>query len=265
MLSGVVQTLNDMVFENRNKEYGSYWLRKKFFVWLAIGFLTSLLFVLLISISYFWYLKKAGDETIYMSQASYPYLQTTQSSLLTSELLDAYKGGNPEPEKPLPDPLFKESSDTRHSFIVTDRANSDTFQPDMDMVEFNDQVADAGLLVNDSTAFGGFLPGDGTGPGGVFDRIPEFPGGDATKFVERNLRYPTIALKQKIHGVVIISFVISKTGHVTNVKVEKGLNPIIDAEAVKTIKSMPPWKPGMMHGKPINFMFRMPINFVPLS
>jgi protein TonB len=124
---------------------------------------------------------------------------------------------------------------------------------------------DMGLLVNDSTAFGGFLPGDGSGSGGIFDRIPEFPGGNATQYVERNLRYPALAIKQKIHGIVIVSFVISKTGQVTNVKVERGVNPIIDEEAVKTIQNMPPWKPGMMHGKPINFLFRMPINFVPLS
>jgi protein TonB len=72
-------------------------------------------------------------------------------------------------------------------------------------------------------------------------------------------------MKQKIHGIVIISFIINKTGHVVDVKVERGINPIIDEAAVRTIKGMPPWKPGMMNGKPINFLFRMPINFVPLS
>jgi protein TonB len=65
--------------------------------------------------------------------------------------------------------------------------------------------------------------------------------------------------------VVLVSFIINKTGHVVEVKVERGINPIIDAEAVKTIKSMPPWKPGLRHGKPVNFLLTMPINFMPLS
>jgi len=253
-----------MVFENRNKEYGSYQLRKKYYIRLGIGFIASLMFVLMIALGYFWYLNAAGDENLYYYQSSTSNLKTIHGSLLTREELDAYTGAPAQPEKPSDNQQLKPSSDPLHNFIVSENPTQDTFRPPDEPSQQTTNFEDMGLLVNDSTAFGGFLSG-GEGSGGIYDRIPEFPGGDAHRYVEKNLRYPLMAIKQKIHGVVIVSFVINKTGHVTNVKVEKGINPIIDQEAVKTIKNMPPWKPGMMNGKPINFLFRMPINFVPLS
>ena len=159
----------------------------------------------------------------------------------------------------------KKTPGTSQVFEVTENANPDTFRPETEISGSEPINNDMGLLVNDSTAFGGYLSGDGIGMGGTFDRIPEFPGGDVTKYVERNLRYPATAIRQKIHGIVIVSFLINKTGHVTNVKVERGVNPIIDDEAVKTIQNMPPWRPGMRHGKPVNFLFILPVNFVPVS
>ncbi len=93
----------------------------------------------------------------------------------------------------------------------------DTFKPEPEVTQAETESLGSGLI-NDSTAFGGILSGNGEGAGGVFDRIPEFPGGDATKYVERNLRYPVLAIRQNIHGIVIVSFVINKTGQVVDVK-----------------------------------------------
>ena len=256
-----LDTINEMVFENRNKDYGSYHLRKKFHLWLGIGFLSALLFILIITLGYFWYLAEAGDESVYLYDSSMPYLKSVQGSMMTREELESYTGRSENPNENVA--AVKKS--TGQNFVVTENASPDIFVPPIDMPDYlSESDNTGGLLVDDSTAFGGY-PGMGMGSGGMFDRIPEFPDGDATKYVEKNLRYPPLAIKQKIHGIVIVSFVINKTGHVTNVKVERGVNPIIDQEAVKTIQSMPPWKPGMMNGKPINFLFRMPINFVPLS
>jgi protein TonB len=265
MRSQEKDSIDDMVFENRNKEYGSYALRKKFYARLAIGFGVSLFLFLGISLVYFWYLSKAGDEKVYMYSSSSPYLKSIQGSLMTKEEIESYTGRTEKP--PVEQPVQKPSV-SQQSFVVTEKVTSEEkLPPEVEEDNENSSEEMGGLLVDDTTAFGGMI-GNGLGMGagtGVFDRIPEFPGGDATKYVEQNLRYPALAIKQKIHGIVIVSFVINKTGHVTNVKVEKSVNPIIDQEAIKTIQSMPVWKPGMMNGKPINFMFRMPINFMPLS
>jgi TonB family protein len=72
-------------------------------------------------------------------------------------------------------------------------------------------------------------------------------------------------MKKKISGVVVVSFIVTKTGHVSDVRVVRSVNPIVDAEAVKTIEKMPMWKPALRHGRPINFIFTMRVNFVPMS
>jgi protein TonB len=259
-------TIDDIVFEDRNQEYGSYRLRKRSHIRLLISFATSLLFILVSTLGYFWYLKDAGDESVYLySSSDSPFLKSTQGNLLSpEELADLVGGAQPPTEKTEEMPLPEKVKPVQ-GFVVSANPVKEDIKPLDELITNDDEGEEnSGMLVNDSTAFGGF-PGDGLGMGSMFDRIPEFPGGDATKYVERNLRYPAIAIKQKIHGTVIVTFVISKTGHVTDVKVERGVNPIIDEEAVKTIRNMPPWKPGMMHGKPINFLFRMPINFIPMS
>jgi protein TonB len=79
------------------------------------------------------------------------------------------------------------------------------------------------------------------------------------------VKYPPQAIKQKIHGVVLISFDVNKQGEVDNIKVERSINPMIDAEAIKAIQAMPRWKPGMRHGKPVIVKFVIPVNFMPLS
>lgn len=260
-------TIDDMIFEDRNREYGSYYLRKRFHIRLLIGFISSLLFILAITLGYFWYLSEAGDENIYsLPSSNTPYLKTAPGNLLSpEELADLVAGSTPVKDRSY-EPEMKKATPVQ-SFRVTENRSTVELKPLDELISNEETVEDdLGLMVNDSTALGGgFLPGDGFGAGGIFDRLPEFPGGDVTEYVEQNLRYPPMAIKQKIHGTVIVNFVISKTGHVTNVKIERGVNPIIDEEALKTIRNMPPWKPGMMHGKPINFLFRMPINFIPVS
>jgi len=259
-------TIDDMIFEDRNREYGSYLLRKRFHVRLLIGFVSSLLFILALTLGYFWYLSEAGDENIYLYPSSgSPYLKSTQGNLLSPEELAFLVAAPPKADNASDEPVLKKANPVQ-SFKVTENPTNKELKP-LDELITNEETGenDMGLLLNDSTAFGGFLQGEGLGSGGLFDRLPEFPGGDVTKYVEHNLRYPAVAIKQKIHGSVIVTFVISKTGHVKDVKVERGVNPIIDDEAVKTIRNMPPWRPGMMHGKPINFLFRMSINFVPMG
>ncbi|MBN2813997.1 MAG: energy transducer TonB [Bacteroidales bacterium] len=266
MTEGVKHTIDEMVFENRNKEYGSYQLRRNYFRRLAIGFVVSLVFVLLITLGYFWYLSDAGDASVYLYQYNSPYLKDASANLLSPKELSSYISSISDPEAETAEAQISKEELKATGFIVTEDARTDTAVPIEE--EAAAQTGETTTMINDSTVFGGFLLGDGDGTGAngnPFDRIPVFSGGNVTRYVEANLRYPAQAMRQKIHGVVIISFVVSKTGHVVDVKVERGVNPIIDEAAVRTIKSMPPWKPGMIHGRPINFMFRMPINFVPLS
>ncbi len=81
------------------------------------------------------------------------------------------------------------------------------------------------------------------------------------KYIFENLRYPGEAVDKGIMGKVIIGFSVSKTGEITNVKVRKSVHPLLDAEAIRIVKSMPKWTPGMLDGETVDSYFSLPINF----
>ncbi|MEE2953732.1 MAG: energy transducer TonB [Bacteroidota bacterium] len=97
----------------------------------------------------------------------------------------------------------------------------------------------------------------------VVEQMPIFPGGDLglMKYIQRNVRYPAIAKEYNITGKVYVSFIVDKQGSVTNVKVVRGVDKNLDAEAVRVVKSLPKYKPGKQRGKPVRVMFTIPINF----
>ncbi|MAW21173.1 MAG: energy transducer TonB [Flavobacteriales bacterium] len=97
----------------------------------------------------------------------------------------------------------------------------------------------------------------------VVENMPEFPGGDLglMKYIQKNVKYPAIAKEYNITGKVYVSFIVDKTGSVTNVKVVRGVDKNLDAEAVRVVKSLPKYKPGKQRGKAVRVMFTIPINF----
>lgn len=267
LIPGQRQTLDDIVFENRNKEYGSYWLRRRFLGRLVISLAISLLFLTGLSLGYFLYLNTDFDDAVYPYPAGNPYLKSTEGSLLSSEELGSLMAENRDmPQEPREE--IHPQTDVLRNFTVTDQPVKDTFRHS-DNQEKPVEPADMNAGFENDTIFGGFLLGDGlqSGQGSELDRLPEFPGGmDAVRrFIELEVKYPAQAVKQKIHGVVIISFEIGKTGEVNNIKVEKGLNPMLDNEAARAITEMPRWKPGLRHGKPVIVRYMIPVRFMPLS
>ena len=102
---------------------------------------------------------------------------------------------------------------------------------------------------------------------GVYSKaetMPEYPGGDAalSKFVENNITYPQNAVDQNTEGTVNVSFVVDEKGKVVNpVATGKTAGNGLDEEAVKIIKQMPAWKPGMVKGKPVKTRLLLPVTF----
>jgi len=90
-----------------------------------------------------------------------------------------------------------------------------------------------------------------------------FPGGDDAmqSWISENLEYPGDAINENKTGKVIVTFVVSNTGKVKNVKVQKSVFPSIDAEAIRVISSMPDWKPGSQNGKPVDIDYMLSVNF----
>jgi protein TonB len=93
------------------------------------------------------------------------------------------------------------------------------------------------------------------------EQMPQFPGGEEElmKFILGNLRYPSVAKEVGIEGRVIVRFVVSKTGEVTNVEILRGLDPSCDKEAKRVVSMMPKWIPGKQNGRSVPVYFTIPI------
>lgn len=97
----------------------------------------------------------------------------------------------------------------------------------------------------------------------VVEEMPKFPGGDEAMmlWIAQRVKYPEQAKKEGITGLVMVSFVVNKTGKVEKVKVEKSAHPLLDAEAVRVIGEMPQWKPGTQKGKNVDVRLTVPVKF----
>lgn len=97
----------------------------------------------------------------------------------------------------------------------------------------------------------------------VVETMPTFPGGDAElfKFLSNNVKYPVIAQENGIQGRVICQFTVNKDGSIVDVVVVRSVDPSLDKEAIRVIKSMPNWSPGKQRGKPVRVKYTLPVNF----
>lgn len=97
----------------------------------------------------------------------------------------------------------------------------------------------------------------------VAEQMPEFPGGmkELLKFLQDNLKYPESAMKNNVQGRVIVQFVVEKDGTPTEFNVVRAVNPDLDAEALRVLKTMPKWKPGMQRGEVVRVKYTVPVMF----
>ncbi len=97
----------------------------------------------------------------------------------------------------------------------------------------------------------------------IVENKPEFPGGDQAlmKYIAENIKYPVIAQENGIQGRVICQFVVNKDGSIVDIDVVRSVDPSLDKEAIRVIKSMPKWKPGKQRGKAVRVKFTLPIVF----
>jgi protein TonB len=95
--------------------------------------------------------------------------------------------------------------------------------------------------------------------------MPSFKGGGLEKFREwitKRTKYPQAAYDKRIRGTVFLTFIVEKDGSVSNVTVVKGVDPLLDDEAVKSISESPKWTPGLQRGEPVRVRYSIPLNFM---
>ena len=97
----------------------------------------------------------------------------------------------------------------------------------------------------------------------VTDKMPSFPGGMGAlmQYLKGNIDYPIEAFKKNIGGRVVVAFIIEKDGSLSDVRIAKSVHPLLDAEAIRVVSSMPKWNPGLENGNPVRVKYTIPVTF----
>jgi protein TonB len=249
-------TFDDLVFEKRNQDYGAYVLRKSYSqnVWTGLVLTMAFVFIVIFfpAVVQFFKGSKAvvhapTKKVVYSELSAPPPIDKVKPPPPAIQLPRLQKVIKFVPPKVVKEqvieeiPTIKELREHESAAIAVDGA---------DDVVFDEPVAD--VVEDDSNEI--FA---------VVEQQPEFEGGYEAmmQFIKQNMRYPASARRMQIDGTVHVSFLVSKTGSISEVKVLRGIQSECDKEAVRVIEMMPAWKPGKQNGKPVTVRFIMPIKF----
>lgn len=246
-------TITDIVFENRNREYGSYYLQKKFQRYLFIGFLVSLVVV-------------SSGVAVPLIRA---YMNKDRTVLLVKETVAELQNVNtaddaPPPPPPPPPPAAVEQQLKYTAPVVVDTVTEEVTLAIVDdalQATSNEPVPETIEVVEEAEPV---IPDDEPALSFVEEQAI-FQGGDIGTFrswVQRNLVYPPIAVENGIFGKVIVQFVVNSRGDVTDVKILRGVDPSLDKETVRVIMSSPRWGPAKQSGHPVKQQFIIPVIFM---
>lgn len=247
--------LDDLIFSNRNKDYGAYANRRNYHRYLFSALLigTSIFFagVSIPLIANYVKGDKDADKTV----------------VYVKEILSDIKTDKPElPE--MKEQKFEKPEFSYKKIVPT----ADTTAVFADLGELQKKIEnrnpdDPGIDSSECNANKKPRIIDIPEPTPILvwaEIMPEFKGGDTErlKYLAKNIVYPDSDKKAEIDGTVYIGFVVDEKGMVCDVKVIRGVSPGLDAEAVRVVKGMPRWNPGMQNGQAVKVAFTMPIRFV---
>jgi protein TonB len=261
---------DDIIFEKLNKEYGAYLLRKRYNRVVVISIILAVLFGSISVLIPFLSKPKQKSREVYSSlfvtmenlkppgpsgipeMPPPPSVPRLKSSVLKTAV-DAYVA----PKVVDSIPLLEKS--------ITVKSDS-TGLTSGDIGDING--SDNGSVNGTGDYSGGVEGGTGGGGGdGIYstvDIMPTFKGGDINKFrewVQKKTKYSGEATINGVQGKVYITFIVENDGTVSDVKVAKGVDPLIDNEAVKAVKSSPKWSPGKLRGMTVRVSFIIMLDF----
>jgi len=244
---------DDIVFEERNKEYGAYKLRKKYSRTVLYAMLIGIIIIGTAVITPYLNAKalenriKRAERQVEIKMENLDQPNETvapppppppppadvvqQQKYVPPEVVDSIK---PEDVKQL---------------MTADQAQVEVKNEEVvEIVEVKEEVQE-----EDPEAV----------PFVVVEEMPMFPGGERELllYIAEHTNYPEIAKENNIQGRVIVRFCVTSKGGVNQVSILKGVDPELDAEAIRVVNSLPPFKPGKQGGKPVPVWYMVPITF----
>jgi protein TonB len=243
---------DDIVFEKRNKEYGAYKIRKKYNRNVMIALLIGTIIIATAIITP--YLKASAD----VNRAKRAERQVE----IKMENLDQPQE-NVEPPPPPPPPLETVRQMAYVAPVVVDSIKPEDVKQLMTADQAQAEVKNEDVQVQEQVQE---EVKEEEAPQEVFvvvEEMPTFPGGEKALFeyIYANIQYPEIAKENNIQGRVILRFCVTYKGGVDQVSILKPVDPSLDNEAIRVIKTLPAWKPGKQGGKPVNVWYSLPVVF----
>ena len=262
----------DLVFEGKNKEYGAYVLRKetgkrnlKALIWVLIGIAA------IFAIAY-------ANLAIQNAMKQNVSVETDVELSKLAQKKEA-KVERKEPVKVEMEQKVVEKVKSSVKFTAPEIKKDDEVKPE-------DEIKSQDDLSKTNTAIGAFdVKGNDEAEGEVLkakevvvdekpkeeetkvfdvvEQMPQFPGGPNALFeyLSKNIKYPVVAEENGIQGRVIVTFVVERDGSITDVKVAKSVDPSLDKEAMRVVKSMPHWIPGKQNGSAVRVKYTVPVTF----
>ena len=254
----------DLIFEGRNHEYGAYKLRKgtpkrNVYSIIVIAILAALLVGIYVAKSAYdkYQAAHAKNEAVTeLSALNQPkqkkaevkrkeivepekkeVVKEVKSSIkFTAPVIKKDNEVKPEEEGALD---VKGNSDNGEILKVTQRVADEPVKPAEEKPEVENKVFE------------------------VVEQMPSFPGGPAAlmKYLSENIKYPVVAQENGVQGRVVVSFVVERDGSITDVKVARSVDPSLDREAMRVVRSMPHWIPGKQNGSAVRVKYNVPVSF----
>jgi protein TonB len=244
-----IPEFDEIIFGNRNRLYGAYDLRKRYKSAASLSILgvVALSAILMIIISAFAPREASGEKgkdiIVILKPQSLPEPLVKQ----------------PEPPKPVPL--------TVHNRYVAPDVVDDTIRI-TDMMLINDFAVDSvqnGSVTDKDTVIYDHLPEIPveTEPQIIVQEMPYFPGGNSAllKYITENLVYPEEAQINNIQGRVVLKFVVKANGSVDRIEIMRSIDPLLDSEAVRVVKTLPLFIPGKQGGVAVPVWFSLPVSF----
>ena len=253
----------DIIYDNRNKSYGGYELRRNYnrrvkkaagFMLLGIGAIFSFSFI------------TSRHATIEARPRITPTVMTDIITVVPPLVVPKIVPPTPPPPQHLNTAIFNVPKIVENIEVPDDRQmahNSDLHNAQPGTTNTDGDPSD--IVPNTGSGHGTSVVAVAADNPNVprvwVEQMPQF-NGDMNTYISKHLHYPEVARNENISGQVMIAFVVNEDGSVSNVKILRGIGGGCDEEAARMISSMPNWKPGRQNGIPVKVLFTLPIRFV---